>query len=174
MSTAALATVVTPITRRKGRGTPAADIVSGLRADGLLPFRVSLSLEEALPLSCFLRDRQAAWGHSGALHPVRLDQEPSGSSGGRAWQPPIPADAGIRVELTWAGMRHHERDIVVWLDKARGRSNITLARAGHEWCPFAASTDQIAANYATGLMKALCRTLAEAYPIDNYRRSHPS
>lgn len=149
---------------RRRRPTPAADIVAGLRADGLLPFSPRLSLEEAFALARFLRDLHAAWGTSGALTPPRLDGIPTGN-GRRAGQPGIPTGAAIRIEAVMARMRGHERFLVEWMERSRGRTNITLVRAGHEWSPNTTTNDNKAASIALGMIKSLCRTLIEIYPI---------
>ncbi len=158
--------------RTKDR-SPAADIVSGLRADGLLPFRVSLSLEEAFPLAYYLRDVAAPWGSSGALAPPDLQAEPCFSAGPKARQPKIPSQAAQRVELARSQMRDHEIAIFQWMDEARGRSNVTLAMAGAEWCPFLYEGEKENRAVATGMLKAACRTLAVAYKFPAYHNQRP-
>lgn len=152
------------VAKRRRRSTPAMEVVAGLRADGLLPFSPRLSLEEAIVLARFLRDLHAAWGTSGALSPPNLDAIPSGN-GRKAGQPGYATNAAIRVEATMKRLRFHERNIIDWIEKSRGRTNVTLVKAGLEWSPATTSNENKAASIALGLIKGLCRTLIEIYPM---------
>lgn len=168
---------VVSIARAKPRTSrdrsPAADIVSGLRADGLLPFRVSLTVEEALPLAMYLRDVQATWGSSGALAPPDLQSEPCFAAKSKARQPRIPTEALERVNRARAKMRVHELRMFQWLEESRGRSSVTLALAGSEWFPFRYEQEKENRAAATGLISAACRTLQEVYSYPIHHVHYP-
>lgn len=164
---------VSTVRTKSRERSPAAGIVSDLRAEGLIPFRVTLSVEEAIPLACYLRDVQTAWGSSGALAPPDLQSEPCFAPKSKARQPRIPTEAMERVQRARARMRAHELRMFQWLEESRKKSNVTLAMAGAEWFPFRYSLEKQNAAAATGLLSAACRTLAEVYTIPHYHQRYP-
>lgn len=153
--------------------SPAAEIVQGLRNDGLLPFRVSLTVEEALPLAMYLRDCHAAWGSSGALAPPDLQSEPCFAPKSKARQPRTNTQAQERVSRARSQMRDHELYILQWIETARSKHNITLASAGMDWMPMAYSDPKLYAAAATGMIKSVCRTIAVVYKFPIHHVHYP-
>lgn len=150
--------------RPKGTGSLAADLVAHLGSEGLLPFRAKLSADEAFPLACFLRDLNAALSNSKESERADPSTEaPIDSSG--CFAPHLTRTPTVRrVERALSKLNQHERALILWLQSATNRRGVTLNQAGHEWAPFCAQYDNAAENVALGLLKGLCRSLAEVYP----------